>query len=72
MVASYYCFDVETHSEFPGRDTLSMHEIVGGVARACVLDAKLKFFPGMFVGEKIYAHKNLPLYSMKWATKTQR
>ena len=40
-IASCYCFDVETHAEFPIRVTLSMHGIVGGVARDCNLVVKL-------------------------------
>ena len=39
-IASYYCFNVETHTEFPGRVVLSVHDIVGDVD--CGLVAKLK------------------------------
>ena len=54
MLASYYCFDVEIHAEFPGRVAISKREIVGGVVRDHDLVAKLniaKFLPGVFVGD---------------------
>ena len=32
-IAWYYCFNIETHAEFPGRVVLSVRDIVGGVVR---------------------------------------
>ena len=52
MVASYYHFDVEIHSEFPGRVAISECEIVGGAVRDFNLVTKLKIlFPSVFVGD---------------------
>ena len=50
-IACYYCFNVETHAEFPGRVVLSVHDIVGGVVRDHDLVAILKIvkiFPGVW------------------------
>ena len=41
-VTSYYCFNVEIHSEFPRCITISMCEIVEGVVRHRDFVAKLK------------------------------
>ena len=37
VVPSYYRFDIEIHTDFPGRVIVSMHEIVGSVVRDCWL-----------------------------------
>ena len=41
-VASYYQFDVEVHTEFPGRVAISMPGIIGGVVRDRDPVAKIK------------------------------
>ena len=52
MAASYYYFDVETHTEFHGRVAIFMRELVGGVVRwPCCKIKMLKFYPGVFVGD---------------------
>ena len=42
VVTSYYRFEVEIHTEFPGRVIISMREIVGGVVRHCEHNVSLK------------------------------
>ena len=42
VVTSYYRFDVEIHTEFPGRVIVSMREIVGSVVRHCEHNVSLK------------------------------
>ena len=42
LISSYYCFDVEIHTEFPGRVIVSVREIVGGVVRYCEHNVSLK------------------------------
>ena len=58
-IASYYCFDVETHADFPGRVALSVREIVEGVVRDRDLVAKLKIVKKNFLACLLVIHKNI-------------